>query len=150
MPSIASLVLRLKSQYPQFSFKRADHFLWSPPDQTIYYTDNDADSGLLLHELSHGLLGHVDYERDVELIAMEREAWDKALELAGEYEEIITNDMVESALDTYRDWLHARSTCPECDATGLQIKNRTYSCLACHHIWHVNEARMCALRRSAA
>lgn len=150
MPSTASLILHLKDTYPQFTFKQAEHFLWSPADQTIYYTPGVADSGLLLHELSHGLLGHTDYNQDIELIAMEREAWDKAVELAGQYDELIDEGLIESTLDTYRDWLHARSTCPECDATGLQTKSRTYSCLACHHTWRVNEARMCALRRSPA
>lgn len=150
MPSTASLIPRLKLNYPQFSFKQAEHFLWSPSEQTIYYTAEAGGYGFLLHELSHGLLGHTDYSHDIELITMERDAWDKALELAEEYKLAINDDLIQSTLDTYRDWLHTRSTCPRCKAIGLQVKKHTYTCPACRHTWRVNEARICALRRFAA
>ena len=149
MPSTASLILRLKADYPQFTFKPAGRFLWSPSEQTIYYTDEADSYGFLLHELSHGLLGHADYGYDVELIAMERAAWDRAIGLAKNYDLAIDNELVQSTLDTYRDWLHARSTCPNCQATGLQTKKLNYTCPACRHNWRVNEARICGLKRSA-
>jgi hypothetical protein len=150
MPSTASLIPRLRADYPQFSFEKADSFLWSPSEQTVYYVAGGKSCDFLLHELSHGLLKHVEYDRDIELIAMERAAWDKASELADTYQVTIDDETVQSTLDTYRDWLHARSTCPKCNATGLQTKKHLYTCLACRHNWHVNEARICALRRSAA
>ena len=78
---------------------------------------------------------------------MERAAWDKAVLIALDFGQTIDTNTVESTLDSYRDWLHARSTCPNCQATGLQIKKQTYSCPACRHTWRVNEARICALRR---
>ena len=149
MPSTASLLRQLRATYPEFAFKPAESFLWSPSEQTVYYTTNPAGHEFLLHELSHGLLGHADYNHDVELIAMERDAWDKALELAKEYKVTIDDEVVQLTLDTYRDWLHARSTCPRCKAVGLQIKKQIYNCPACRHTWRVNEARICALRRSA-
>jgi lipopolysaccharide biosynthesis regulator YciM len=124
--------------------------LWSPGNQTVYYAENSTDKdgyAYLLHELSHGLLEHTDYDRDVALITMERAAWDKANELAVKYDLTIDDDLVESNLDSYRDWLHARSTCPNCGATGLQTKKLGYSCPACDQKWRVNEARVCALRR---
>ena len=149
MPSTASLIARLRADYPQFDFKQAEDFLWSPSEHTVYYTaDDDAGHGFLLHELSHGLLDHADYSHDIELITMERDAWDKALELAEAYTVVIDDDLIQSTLDTYRDWLHARSTCPRCKATGMQIKKHVYACPACRHTWRVNEARLCALRRS--
>ena len=74
-------------------------------------------------------------------------AWDKALQLAPEYDVAITDELIEESLDTYRDWLHSRSLCPHCNATGVQTATRHYQCLACHHAWRVNEARTCALRR---
>jgi len=150
MPSTASLIPRLKLDYPQFSFKQAEHFLWSPSEQTIYYTTEDKGYSFLFHELSHGLLKHTDYSHDIELITMERDAWDKALELAEMYKLVIDDDLIQSTLDTYRDWLHARSTCPQCKAIGLQVKKHAYACPACRHTWRVNEARICALRRFAA
>jgi len=147
MPSTVSLIQRLKDDFPQVAFAPGAEYMWSPDDQTVYYAENADSPAFLLHELSHGLLGHADYERDIELVAMERAAWDKALGLSTEYNVTITDELVENALDSYRDWLHARSTCPRCEATGVQIKKQVYSCPACSNTWRVNEARICALRR---
>jgi len=147
MPSTPSLLARLKGDYPQFQFTSADDFLWSPSEQTIYYGALPTGDSFLLHELSHGILNHSGYRRDIELIAMERAAWDQASLLAPQYDRILDLELIEDTLDTYRDWLHARSSCPKCDATGLQTKKDTYHCPACNHGWRVNEARVCALRR---
>jgi hypothetical protein len=148
MHSTISLISQLKTDYPQFLFKKSDCFLWSPSENTIYYADQDKDYCIfLLHELSHALLEHADYDHDIELVAMEREAWDKAIDLASTYQVVVDKKIVQSTLDTYRDWLHERSTCPNCNATGIQIEERTYRCIACSHEWQVNEARICALRR---
>lgn len=148
MPSTVSLIQRLKTDYPAFSFKEADDYLWSPADKTVSYVKQSKDYSFLLHELSHGILHHSEYDRDIELIAIERAAWDKATEIALLYGMTIDDELVESTLDSYRDWLHARSTCPNCEATGLQTKKYIYACLACGNNWQVNEARMCALRRT--
>jgi hypothetical protein len=148
MLSITLLVSQLKIDYPQFLFKESVRFLWSPTENTIYYTDKGDNSCIfLLHELSHGLLNHADYNYDIELIAMEREAWDKFMDLAKFYSVTIDDNIIQSTLDTYRDWLHSRSNCPNCKATGVQIGKNNYTCLACSHGWKVNEARICALRR---
>ena len=148
MPSTVSLIQRLKSDYPAFAFQEGDEYRWSPSDHTVYYIDQDKGYDFLLHELSHAILEHVDYRRDIELLAMERAAWDSALALAPKYSVSINDELVETTLDSYRDWLHARSTCPNCEAIGVQIKKEIYSCLACRHEWHVNEARVCGLRRT--
>jgi len=147
MVSTASLIANLKRDYPQFIFEKSSDYLWSPANHTIYYTSSSDSSGLLLHEISHGLLGHTDYLYDIDLIAMERAAWDRAVEISSNYQIDIGDDFIESNLDSYRDWLHARSSCPNCNATGLQIKKQTYSCPACSHTWRVNEARICNLKR---
>ena len=148
MPSTAKLISQLKTDYPQFSFKKSDVFLWSPTEKTICYSDGKSDDYIyILHELSHAILGHIDYGHDIELIAMERQAWDKSTELAVKYDLMIDDNMIQSSIDTYRDWLHSRSTCPMCEATGLQAKKYTYNCLVCGHTWRVNEAKSCALRR---
>ncbi len=89
-------------------------------------------SSLLLHELSHVLLGHNDFKFDVELVHKERVAWQYAKDtLAPRYGQIITDDEIEDAMDSYREWLHKRSLCPECDTSSLQTKTGTYKCLAC-------------------
>jgi len=147
MPSIRSLLPKLGVDYPTISFTAGTRFAWSPDQHTVYYDAADNNPELLLHELAHGILGHHDYSKDVELVAMETQAWDKALALAGTYAVTISDETVQDNLDTYREWLHARSTCPRCEATGYQSGTRTYSCVACTHTWRVNEARICALRR---
>ncbi len=149
MPSTNLLLTKLKADFPAIQFKPGESFLWSPSERTLYYSplDNEDSAALLLHELSHGLLGHNDYRHDITLVAMERSAWNRAVELGSEYGHTISDEVIENHLDTYRDWLHARSTCPNCSANGHQTEQYAYKCLACGHKWRVNEARICALRR---
>ena len=42
---------------------------------TIFYADT-ADSASLLHEVAHSSLNHAEYARDIELLQMERDAWE--------------------------------------------------------------------------
>jgi hypothetical protein len=141
MPLILSQLIK---DYPSLKFIEGDDFRWSPEISTIFYK-NDGDEALLLHELGHALLHHQDYDRDVTLLTMERDAWDKARTLP--YSVAITDDTVQDHLDTYRKWLHARSTCPTCSANGQQVKKFSYHCIACGADWRVNEARLCGLKR---
>lgn len=148
MQSIVSIISLLSSDNPNLSFKKGARFAWSPSENVVYYVEGGKDGVyLILHETAHGLLNHTSYDRDIELIGMERQAWEKAAELAKKYEVIIDEETVQSNLDSYRDWLHARSTCTNCSSTGVQETKDTYSCLACGHKWRVNEARVCGLRR---
>jgi hypothetical protein len=129
-------------------FVQADEFRWLPEEQTIFYDPISADTASLLHEVAHAVLDHAAYSRDIELIELERQAWQYASEhMAQKYRVAITSDQIEDSLDTYRDWLHARSTCPTCQATGLQAKKNEYKCIACLGRWRVNDARICGLRR---
>lgn len=147
-PSITSLVAKLEIDYPAYHFNKSREFRWSPAEQTIFYDGQSNDFASLLHELAHAVLGHSHYLRDVELLGMERVAWEHAATtLAPLYGVTVTTDTIEDALDTYRDWLHARSTCPHCDAVGIQIKDHPYRCVTCFTQWKVNDARSCALRR---
>jgi hypothetical protein len=148
MPSTTSLVTKLTQDHPEITFTAGDEFRWSPSDATILYDIHNRDDASLLHELAHALLHHATYTKDIELIEMERDAWNYALtQLASRYTVTISDEQIQGSLDTYRDWLHARSTCPHCKATGVQVKQHQYKCLACHTNWRVNEARVCALRR---
>lgn len=123
-------------------------FRWNYTACAITYDPNDPHfCEHLLHEYGHALLNHSGYSRDIELIAMERAAWQKALEIADKLSVRIDNELIENDLDTYRDWLHARSQCPYCQSTGLQTSINEYSCLICNHSWRVNQARNCQLRR---
>lgn len=149
MPSITSTIKRLRADFPAYTFEPAAEFRWSAKKSTIFYNPDVPDSpAFTLHELSHAILGHKGYERDIELLKLERDAWDYAVSaIAPRYRINIAQDTIQDNLDTYRHWLHARSTCPECETTGIQAKDRQYRCLACGHHWRVNEARLCALRR---
>lgn len=148
MPSTISIISSIISQYPQFIFQESDTFKWSPNENTIYYKSSDKNSvTLLIHELAHALMGHETYNSDIQLLSIERKAWDGAIELAKQFNCSISDEIIESNLDTYRNWLHERSTCPKCTATGMQIKKNTYSCLACSNQWKVNLAKNCGLKR---
>lgn len=153
--SMPLLIQKLKATHPELTFTEDDQFSWSPHNRTIFYNEALPHAeALLLHELSHALLDHRSYRRDVELVAMETAAWEKAADYAKEnaaHLAGITLDLsdtvIQDHLDTYREWLHARSTCPSCSANGYQIDVLKYECPACSHKWRVNEARLCALRR---
>ena len=149
MLSIPLLIKKLSKKYPAITFEAGDDFHWSFDNQTITYQATDPEAAAhVLHELAHALLQHQNYARDIELIGMERDAWTYAsTKLAGDFEVAIDKDTVQSALDSYRDWLHSRSTCPRCTATGIETAKYHYHCLACEHDWRVNEARICSLRR---
>lgn len=147
-PSLTETLHKLTLAFPNVHFELADDFSWSPSTKTVHYNPSlPHATALLLHELSHGLLDHREYTRDVELISMEAAAWQKAQAIAPEFGVVIQEDVAQDNLDTYREWLHARSTCPACKATGFQITAAEYHCPACLHRWRVNEARSCALRR---
>jgi hypothetical protein len=147
MPSTASLLKSIKSDYPQFHFKKGSVFHWSHAENTVFYKSGEKEVSYLFHELAHALLDHADYLRDIELIGMERDAWDKAKAIASKYDHAIDDDFIQDNLDTYREWLHSRATCKKCTATGIQINKNIYRCAACGAEWRVNDARTCALRR---
>ena len=86
---------------------------------------------LLLHEVAHAVLGHRDFKMDVERLRMEMEAWEKARELARVYGVEYDEDLAQMELDTYRDWLHQKSRCPECGLTRFQNLSGQYRCPRC-------------------
>ncbi len=141
------LINRLKVEYPGVNFELGDRFTWSPEHQTVFYkasTPADiVDSWSLLHEVGHAILKHNNYKTDFELVQMEAAAWQKALALSKKYEVKIDQDHVQDCLDTYRDWLHKRSLCPECSLSSLQIDEKTYKCLNCSAQWQVSKSKLC-------
>lgn len=147
-PKMSALSSTLAADYPQLIFREGAEFRWNALENCVYYTPGADDfEAYLLHETSHGLLAHSDYTLDIELLDMERAAWQKARQLAAGYGTKIDETIIDGALESYRDWLHRRSTCPACRATGLQASKHTYHCLACQSDWRVNEARTCRLQR---
>ena len=150
MAQINSLVKKLQTDYPDLSFKESDLFHWTPDKKTIYFPLNmtKQDEKILLHELAHALLEHTDYDKDIELLHRESEAWEYASEtLSKRYSVVIDEEDIEEAMNSYRDWLHKRSLCPECFSNAPQQPKNTYKCLACGCSWRANDARICELRR---
>ncbi len=93
----------------------------------------------ILHEVGHALLEHNFYTTDLERLKMERAAWEKARELCSTYGVEYDEDYVETALDSYRDWLHARSRCPRCQVTRFQDDRGEYHCPECEEFCHNGE-----------
>lgn len=146
---IASTLTKITADHPNLRFTSGDTFYWSPHQHEVTYQENDPD-GLehLLHEVSHAALKHTKYDSDLALIQMERSAWHFAkTTLAKKYKVSITDELIQDDLDTYRDWLHARSTCPHCSSNGVQTEKQTYQCLICQQTWTVNQALHCQLKR---
>lgn len=144
--AMKNLVKQLEVHYPDISFQESETFLWNPKQKSVYYDPEETSEHArwsLLHELAHGLLKHADYETDMELLLMEATAWEYAIELQKKHDpqNPINNEHIQNCLDTYRDWLHSRSICPECDQVGLQEDKHRYKCINCLQTWHVSSKR---------
>jgi len=139
-----NLVTSLKQDFPAVSFVPGEISHWSPTKQQVTYSDASQNcEWTLLHELGHALCGHSDYKSDVDLLQKETEAWSKAVSISKGYGIFIAQEHIEGCLDTYRDWLHKRSTCPGCSAHGLQHSKALYYCPNCQTHWQVSSARFC-------
>jgi len=141
------LLNRLRIDHPDIVFVAGKQFYWSPASKQITYAQEALQERVgiwaLLHELSHAILGHENYETDFELLMLEVSAWKHAQNLAIKYGHIIDVDHVQDCLDTYRDWLDQRSTCPLCGNTSMQQNSRLYRCFNCASEWQVTASRFC-------
>lgn len=141
-----NLISKLRIDYPMLEFINGEQFHWSPEKQQVCFLknfpDNNRGKWTILHELGHALCGHKGYTYDLELLEMEAEAWEKAQEVAESYNVIIDNNHVQDCLDTYRDWIHLRSTCPRCTFVSTQRDGHSYQCFNCGHTWRVTSSRL--------
>lgn len=137
-------ISKLQGDYPSLTFVQGETACWSPQDNQVFYT-YDPQNGVasVLHELAHALLGHKQYSNDLDLLYKEVAAWTTARHLAERYKINIDDNHIQDCLDTYRDWLHKRSTCPVCHLNGLQTHIGCYRCLNCEHSWNVSDSRLC-------
>ena len=149
MPSTSPLLDQLTRDFPDITFHPGEQFEWKPEAQSVTYNLTDPSfNARLLHEVGHSQLKHSSYSRDIDLVAMERDAWQEArVTLAPRYDIAISSEEIDIDMDTYRDWLHERSTCPYCESNGIQTGSKEYTCVTCRKKWQVNEARTCSLRR---
>ncbi len=139
------IVNRLQGILPAVKFIPGKSLHWSPTEQTITFRASKTKHNMwaLLHEAGHAKLNHVTYNSDVELLLLEATAWNKAETLAKEFNEHIDPEYIQDCLDTYRDWLHQRSTCPRCGIVSFQESISNYRCYNCHKIWSVTASRLC-------
>ncbi|RTK94480.1 hypothetical protein EKI60_03795 [Candidatus Saccharibacteria bacterium] len=148
---MSSLLTTLAKDFPNIAMVSSDSFYWSPRKKTVFYIDEKLSDTVgewsLLHEIGHALLEHQTYQTDFNLLQLEVMAWDKAQELAKKYKVVIDPDHIQDCLDTYRDWLYQRSTCPTCTSCSLQIDSSTYRCFNCNTEWRVSRSRKCRTYR---
>lgn len=141
------LLVCLVRDFPEVSFEADNRFIWESSGQRVRYNtarlNEPSGQWALLHELGHAQLSHTAYTSDFELLRIERDAWSEAHRLAGRYHIVIDEDYVQDCLDSYRDWLHLRSTCPTCYERAFQTDKHTYRCHNCTASWHVTNSRLC-------
>lgn len=138
------LAANIRQAHPTLKVIEGEAFSWSPASQTITYKPGGQQKAWsLFHELAHALLGHKTYETDFELLLLEVAAWERAKELANQYKVAIDEERIQDCIDTYRDWLYQRSSCPTCDNTSLQQNAVTYQCFNCGTTWTVTASRFC-------
>ncbi len=139
------MIIALQLAYPEVTFVNGNQFSWSAQTKTITYkqTNNISDAWSLLHEVGHAILEHSDFETDIGLLLKESAAWEVAQQLAIERKTVMPQDYIDDCLDSYRDWLNKRSTCPHCGSQGLQTSIGIYTCINCNQLWYVTQNRLC-------
>lgn len=143
-----NLVNTLSKDFQNIDFVSGEQFYWSPSTNQIYYSnkiDSSPEVGAwsLLHEVGHALLEHKNYHSDFELLLLESAAWQKACDIANNYNIVIDPSHIQDCLDTYRDWLHKRSTCPMCSVKNFQSSPTEYKCANCNATWNVTIGKFC-------
>ena len=128
---LQNLINRIKTDYPNFILKTGKRFAFRYPRTITVGPSEPSEKLLLLHELSHALLGHKSYSRDIDRVKMESEAWEEAKNLASHYGVEVDENLIQDELDTYREWLHQKSRCPRCGLTRFQTPDSKYHCPRC-------------------
>lgn len=146
MPS-KSLVAKCAEAMPGLTFTAGRSFYWSPQTNTVFFNPLTIDTPngqmALLHEIAHAQLNHKHYASDAQLLQFEVAAWDQAIFQGKQWSIYIDRAHIEDCLDTYRDWLYARSTCPSCKVNALQVAPSRYRCPNCPTVWSVSPSRFC-------
>lgn len=130
----SALAARLPVDYPQFRFIEGVKFAFRPPKTIVIGPEEPHAELLLLHELGHALSGHRAFNTDIRRLRMEVEAWEVARDLAETYGVKFDEEVMESELDTYRNWLHQKSRCPKCGLTRFETPDGQYHCPRCESL----------------
>lgn len=142
-----SLLANLRNAYPKIQFTEGQQFSWNPSLQQVLYQKGSHNTAhaifSILHELGHALLSHKEYTSDINLLQLEVAAWSEAHAVASRLKVTLDQDYIEDCLDSYRDWLHLRATCPTCYSRSLQASRNRYNCFNCQSSWSVSPSRLC-------
>lgn len=122
---------RVLGDYPTMRVRVGRKFAFRTPRTVIVGPFEAAYRLLFLHEVGHAISRHHDYKTDIERLKIEVEAWSKARWLAKRYGIEVDEELIQSELDTYRDWLHQKSRCPKCGLTRFQTPDLEYHCPLC-------------------
>lgn len=125
-------ILEIITDHPAFIFKTGTRFTFHPPRTIIIGPFCSHFELLILHELGHALSEHKNYQTLIELLKIERAAWEQAKILAKKYHLPYSEDVIESHLDTYRNHLHRKSLCPSCGLTRPQDRQGNFRCPYCN------------------
>ncbi len=131
---VARLVARAREDFPDLRFVSGHKFAFRPPRTIVIGAEEECSSLLLLHELGHAASGHREFKTDVARLKMEAEAWTAARGLAERYGVEWDEEVAQTELDSYRDWLHRKSRCPKCGLTRYQTPDGEYHCPQCENL----------------
>lgn len=122
---------RVLNDYSDLTIRMGHKFAFRPPRMVMVGPYEPSFRLLFLHEVGHAVSGHRDFVTDVERLKIEVEAWSEARKLADTYGVEVDESLIQSELDTYRDWLHQKSRCPKCGLTRFQTPDSVYHCPLC-------------------
>ena len=126
-----NLIKKIVQTHPELTFRRGKRFAFRPPTTVIIGPFEPNYLLLFCHELGHALCMKHSFATDIERLKIERLAWEEAKKICIQYLIPYDEDFVEDQLDSYRDWLHAKSKCKKCGLTRYQTKNGQYHCPYC-------------------
>lgn len=134
--------IKIIYNFSEYKFVDSREFYWSAIDKTIHFDSRrmGSEEGLykLIHEIGHAESQHKNFTSGIRLLSLETEAWDKAKDIASTFGLSIPEEFIEHSLDSYRDWLHKRSTCPQCSSIGVESGENEYRCFNCKQKWVVS------------
>lgn len=145
LQNLNKLLPTIRDDFPDIEFGLSSGFSWHAGTKHIAYQTLDDIRAIwaLFHEIGHAELNHTDFSSDMDLLQKEVAAWAEAHKIAKRYKITIDQNYIEDNLDSYRDWLHVRATCPTCYERCMQTDKHTYHCHNCGAEWHVTRSRLC-------
>ena len=122
---------KLVKDFSDYRFVFGKKYAFRPPKTIVIGPPEPFSQLLALHEVGHAICKHKSFKVDIERLKMENQAWEEARKLAKKYEVTIDEELIQDQIDTYRDWLHQKSRCPDCGLTRFQTPDGQYHCPRC-------------------